>query len=251
MVLKVNPQDTDHPENAEMVRKYGITYYPTIAFFSPDRHLISSNTGYIPPGQFSELMKKTLKEEKELENLRAKVQKNPDNLKANVSLAMIYIKRGNLAKGRTLVNTISVLDPNNQSKFFKKVYAQMALVDVNQSNIEDGQALLDKAPDLDLKDKSAYLPKLHVNFGLFYGQNGQSNKNYLQKAEEHFKAVTRKYPQSEFYEPAQLYLGITYSLQGRNPMAISLLEKLSSHTQNADMQKRVADILESLRNQSE
>ena len=57
----------------------------------------------------------------------------------------------------------------------------------------------------------------------------ENNKNYLQKAEEHFKAVTRKYPQSEFYEPAQLYLGITYSLQGKNPMAISLLEKCKAN----------------------
>jgi len=251
VVLKVNPQDRNHPENAEMVRKHGITYYPTIAFLSSEGHLISSNTGYIPPDQFSELMKKTLKEENELENLRAEIQKNPENLKANISLAMIYIKRGNLTKGQALVNTISVLDPSNQSKFFPKVYAEMALAQVNQSNIEEGEALLDKASALDLKDQSAYLPKLHVNFGLFYSQNYQSNKNYLQKSEKHFKTVIDKYPQSEFYEPAQFYLAQIYSIQKKNPMAISLLEKLSSHAQNAAIKREANRILESLKNQSE
>ena len=249
MVLKVNPQDRNHPENAEIVRKHGVTYYPTIAFLSSEGHLISSNTGYIPPDQFSELMKKTLKEENELENLRAEIQKNPENIKANINLAMIYIKRGNFTEGQTLINTISVLDPSNQSKFFTKVYAEMALAQVNQSNIEEGEALLDKASALDLKDESAYLPKLHVNFGLFYGQNYQSNKNYLQKSEKHFKTVIDKYPQSEFHEPSQLYLAATYYLQGKKPMAISFLEKLSSQAQDSDIQREANRILGILKNQ--
>ena len=250
MVLKVNPQDRDHPENAEIVRKHGVTYYPTIAFLSSEGHLISSNTGYIPPDQFSELMKKTLKEENELENLRAEIQKNPEDLKANISLAMIYIKRGNLTKGQALVNTISVLDPSNQSKFLTKVYTEMALAPINPSNIEVGEALLDKASALDLKDDSAYLSKLHFNFGIFYyDQSRQNNKDYPQKAEKHLKIVIDKYPQSEFHESSQLYLAATYYLQGKKPMAISLLEKLSSQAQDSDIQREANRILGILKKQ--
>ena len=250
MVLKVNPQDRDHPENAEIVRKHGVTYYPTIAFLSSEGHLISSNTGYIPPDQFSELMKKTLKEENELENLRAEIQKNPENIKANINLAMIYIKRGNFTEGQTLINTISVLDPSNQSKFLTKVYAEMALAPINPSNIEVGEALLDKASALDLKDDSAYLSKLHFNFGIFYyDQSRQNNKDYPQKAEKHLKIVIDKYPQSEFYEPAQLYLAVTYYLQEKKPMAISFLEKLSSQAQDSDIQREANRISGILKNQ--
>ena len=53
MVLKVNPEDRNHPENEEIRRKYGISGYPAIVFLSSKGDLISSNTGYIPPDQFS------------------------------------------------------------------------------------------------------------------------------------------------------------------------------------------------------
>ncbi|SVE48584.1 uncharacterized protein METZ01_LOCUS501438, partial [marine metagenome] len=67
--------------------------------------------------------------------------------------------------------------------------------------------------------------------------------------EKHLKTVIDKYPQSEFYESAQLYLGVTYFLQGKKPMAISLLEKLSSHAQDSDIQREANRILGILKNQ--
>ena len=251
MVLKVNPEDKSHPENEEIRRKYGISGYPAIVFLSSKGDLISSNTGFRPPDQFSELMNKTLKEENELKRLRAEIQKNPNDLKINVDLAMIYIKRGNLERGQTLVDKIQELDPSNQFRVLPQVYAEMALAHVNQGNIVEGQALLDKVLALDLKDESA-LPKLHYNFGFFYyGQSRQNNKDYPQKAEKHLKIVIDKYPQSEFYEPAQFYLAQIYSIQKKNPMAISLLEKLSSHTKDAYIQERADHILEILKKQAE
>lgn len=253
MVLKVNPEDKNHPENEEIRRKYGISGYPAIVFLSSKGDLISSNTGFRPPDQFSELMNKTLKEENELKRLRAEIQKNPNDLKINVDLAMIYIKRGNLERGQTLVDKIQELDPSNQFRVLPQVYAEMALAHVNQGNIVEGQALLDKVLALDLKDESAYLSKLHVSFGLFYGQNAEKrgNEDYFQKAEKHFNTVIQKYPQSKLYEGAQLYLGITYAIQEKKQMAISLLEKLSSHTKDAYIQERADHILETLKKQAE
>ena len=266
MVLKVNPEDKKHPENEELRRKYSSYIqkdpygnysstsmsYPAIAILSSEGDFIRTiepSLAINRPDQFAASMHKTLKEENEVENLRAEIQKNPENLKANISLAMIYIKRGNFTEGQTLVNTISVLDPNSQSKFFTKVYTEMALASINPSNIEGGEALLDKASALDLKDESA-LPKLHYNFGFFYyGQSRQNNKDDPQKAEKHFKIVIDKYPQSEFYEPVQLYLAVTYDLQGKKPMAISLLEKLSSQAQDSDIQREANRISGILKNQ--
>mgnify|MGYP001331526588 CR=1 FL=1 len=262
MVLKVNPEDKKHPENEELRRKYSSYIQkdpygnystsmslPTIAILSPEGDFIRTIEPS-RPDQFAASMRKTLEEESEVKNLRAKIQKNPENLKAYISLAMIYIKRGNFTEGQTLVNKISVLDPSNQSKFFTKVCAEMALAPINPSNIEEGDALLDKASAFDLKDESA-LPQLHLNFGFFYGQNYQSNKNYLQKSEKHFKTVIDNYPQSEFYEPTQFYLAQIYSIQKKNSMAIPLLEKLSNHAQNAAIKKEANLILERLKNQSE
>ena len=79
----------------------------------------------------------------------------------------------------------------------------------------------------------------------------RGNEDYFQKAEKHFNTVIQKYPQSKLYEGAQLYLGITYAIQEKKQMAISLLEKLSSHAKDAYIQERADHILETLKKQAE
>lgn len=229
-------------------------------FLNSEGDLIGSNAGYSPPDQFSELMQKVLKRENELKRLKTEIQKNPNDLKVNADLAMVYIERGkqgkqeNLEKGKTLIDKILALDPNNQFKLLPQVYVEMALAHVSQDNIKEGEVWFGKVSALDLKkDEVAYLPKLHVSFGLFYGQNAerQGNEDYFQKAEGHFKAVIEKYPQSELYEGAQLYLGIVYAIQEKNRRARLLLEKLRNHTKNDAIQKRASGLLETLENQAE
>ena len=187
--LKVNPEDTDHPENEEARIKYGIDGYPVVAFLTAEGDLIRLNHGYSPPEEFFGVMESIFKEEETFKELKVAVQKNPDDSRANAGLALIYIKRG---------------------KF------------------EQGKPLFDKAVKQDSNNETGLLPELYVNVGLHYGNNavGDNEKDYFRKSEELFQKVIDAYPDSKFYEDAQYYLGITYALQEKSELAIATLENL-------------------------
>ena len=154
-------------------------------------------------------MESIFKEEEAFTGLKVAVQKNPDDVKASAELALIYIKRGKFEQGKPLFDKVVKQDPNN------------------------GTGLL---------------PELYVNLALYYGQNaiGDNEKEYYQKAEEYLRIVVEKYSDSEVYENAQHYLGITYALQGKVELAIAIFEKLVN-AEDEEIRKQAADILQRLK----
>ena len=154
-------------------------------------------------------MEDIFKEEEAFKESKIAVQKNPDDSKANARLALIYIKRSNFEQGKPLFDKVVKQDPSNET---------------------------------------GLLPELYVNLGLYYGQNaiGDNEKEYYQKAEEYLRIVIEKYSDSEVYEDAQHYLGITYALQEKVELAIAIFEKLID-AEDEEIRKQAADILQHLK----
>ena len=154
-------------------------------------------------------MENIFKEEEAFTALKVAVQKNPDDVKATAGLALIYIKRG---------------------KF------------------EQGKPLFDKVVRQDSNNGTGLLPELYVNLALYYGQNaiGDNEKEYYQKTEEYLRIVIEKYSDSEVYEDAQHYLGITYALQEKVELAIAIFEKLID-AEDEEIRKQAAQLLQRLK----
>lgn len=54
--IKVNPEDSTRPENAQARGQYGVSGYPTIVFIHPDGEIITTVVGYVPPQKFRAVM---------------------------------------------------------------------------------------------------------------------------------------------------------------------------------------------------
>ena len=247
--LKVNPEDADHPENEEARIKYGINGYPVVAFLTAEAELIHLNHGYSPPEEFFPVMENIFKGEEAFKELKIAAQKNPNDLKANVGLALIYIKRDNLEQGKPLFDKAVKLDPNNETGLLPELYANFALFYIKRGEIERGKPLFDKVVKLDPNNKAGFLPELYVNLALHYGNNaaGEDQTNQFQKAEALFQKVIDTYPDSKFYEDAQYYLGITYALQEKSELAIATLEKLID-AEDEMIRQQTAILLQRLKN---
>jgi tetratricopeptide (TPR) repeat protein len=180
-----------------------------VVFLSAEGDLIRFSPGYKPPDEFIGVMEDAFKEDEAFQELKIAVQKNPNDSKANAGLALIYIKRGKLEQGKPLFDEVVEQDPNN---------------------------------------KTGLLPELYVNLALYYGQNaaGDNEKEYFQKAEEYFHQVIDRYSDSELYETAQHYLGITYALQEKFDLAIATFEKLSD-AKDEEIRQQAAMLLERLK----
>ena len=189
--------------------KYGISGYPVVAFVSADGDLIRLNHGYMPPEEFFGVMENTFKEEEAFKALKQAVQKHPEEPAHNAKLASIYIKRGKFQQGKPLFDKVIKLDKNNET---------------------------------------GLLPELYVDFGLHYGNSatGENQKDNFQRAEAHFQRVIDTYPDSEFYEDAQYYLGITYAIQEKAALAIATLEKLID-ARDEEIRQQTAILLERLK----
>ena len=154
-------------------------------------------------------MQGTLKEEERFRKLKTEFREKPNDPKINAEIAIIYVNRGNLEKGKPLADKAFKLDPDN---------------------------------------KTGLLPELHFNMGFHYAKNPseEGGKDFFREAETHFKTVIEKYPQSAVYDQAQYYLGITYALQEKYQQAIEILEKLSD-SKNEDIKTNAAGMLDRIK----
>ncbi len=204
MNLKIDVEA--HPDNRAAFNKYtGGRGVPAVVFVDFEGNLISEPAIALAfdPEKFVAEMENTLEVEEDLQRLKAVLEKNPDDPEANAQLALIYLKRNNLEKGKPLA---------------------------------------DKAFKLDVENKTGHLPELHVSLGVYYGNriDGENAEDYFQKAKNHIQTVIQKYPESEHHEPAHYYLAVIYVVREMYDEAIPLLEKLSdasdSDTRTAAMQ---------------
>lgn len=164
------------------------------------------------PEKFVLEMENTLDAEERLQRLKTVIGKDPDDPGANAQLALIYLKRNNLEKGKPLADKALTLDPENNT----------------------GQ-----------------LPELHVTLGLYYGNHidAENAEDYFQKAESHFQTVIQQYPESKDHEPAHYYLAVIFVAQEMYDKAIPLLEKLSNAS-DSDARSAAMQMLEIARDEA-
>ena len=190
--------------------RYGVAAYPAVVFVSPDGGLIKYHSGFAPPDQFTPVIEDALKVESEFQEKLEALEAKSDDGKLNAEVALIYLDRKQLEKAVSFSEKAFEYDPRNRSKL---------------------------------------IPKLHNQLGLAYGTyletaEAEKAEEYFEKAVSHFKTLIDKYPNSDVYEPAQYYLGVTYAIKEHFEDAIAVLEKLSHHAKDANIRQGAEAMLE-------
>ena len=209
VTIKVNPEDSEHPENREALERYEVPAYPTIVFASPDGGMIAKQVGFINPDEFVPVIEAALAKEEAFQEKLAELEKTPDDAKLNAQLALTYL--------------------------------------VERKQFEKALPLSEKAFEHDPRNSTGLIPNLHNQLGLAYGMliEGQETTDvYFEKAVMHFRTVIDTYPESDVYEPAQYYLGTTYAVKERFEEAIAVLEKLAHHATDENIRQSAEAQLE-------
>lgn len=193
-----------------MRSRYGVAGYPAVLFVSPDGGLIKSHTGFATPDQFAPVMEDALEIEVQFQKKLEKLEAKPDDAKLNAEVALIYLER---------------------------------------KQVEKGALFSEKAFEYDPKNRSKLIPKLHNALGLAYGvlletAGAEKAEEYFEKSVSHFKVLIDKYPNSDLYEPAQYYLGVTYAIKEHYADAIAVLENLSHHATDRNIRQSAEAMLE-------
>lgn len=214
VTIKVNPEDTEHPENREALMRYEVRGYPTIVFASSDGGMIAEHVGFAGPDRFAPVIEAALEKEEAFSKKLAELEKKPDDAKLNAQVALTYLERKQLEKAVPFSEKAFEHDPRNKSKLIPNVHNQLGIA---------------YATTLDAMLES---PEAESSF---------------EKAVSHFKTVIDKYPKSDVYEHAQFYLGVTYGIKGHFEDAIAVLEKLAHHTSDENIRRSAEARLEQVR----
>ncbi len=259
----MNPEDEEHPINAETGKKYGVRGYPAILFISPDGGLIKYHSGYAPPEKFAPVMEEALKKEVEFQEKLAKLKKMPEDVTLNREIAILYLKRQQIKKALPISQKMpDDVELNREfgiyylgKKEFEKALLisqkmpddvklnnEFAIAYLGQRDIEKSLPFSKKVFEKDPENESGLLPNLHIQYGIAYGNQIRNNAEDVaaentKMAVMHFQKVVDTYPKSDVYELAQLYLGVTYSISKQYDKSIEVLEKLVSHTTDERMKQ--------------
>lgn len=214
VTIKVNPEDTEHPENREALMRYEVPGYPTIVFASSDGGMIAKHVGFVGPDRFAPVIEAALEKEELFSKKLAKLEKKPDDAKLNAQVALTYLDRKQLEKAVSFSEKAFELDPRNKSKLIPNLHNQLGLAYATMVS-----AMLES-------------PEVETHF---------------EKAVSHFKTVIDTYPKSDVYEHSQLYLGVTYGIKGHFEEAVAVLEKLAHHTSDENIRRSAEARLEQVR----
>ena len=208
-------------------------------------------------------MEETLKKEKTFQEKLSKLKKMPDDVELNREIAILYIHRHQVEKAEPIREKMpDDMDLNrefgifylSQSDFEKalkisemmpddvRLNNEFAMTYLDQRQIEKALPYSQKVLDKDPENTMGFLPDLHLKIGLTYAgmiqnSSGEVAEKSGKNAIKYFESVIEKYPDSNVFETAQYYLGVTYSLTGDFDKSIELLEKLMNNTTNERMKQ--------------
>ena len=212
----MNPEDQEHPENLEAVRRYQVTGLPTIIFASSDGGMIAKQVGFIYPNEFAPVIETALKKEEDFVKQLAELEETPDDAKLNAQVALTYLERMQLEKALPFSQKAFEHDPKNKTGLIPNLHNQLGLAYAGKV-----EAVLADAPE--------------------------KAEMYFEKAVSHFRTLIEAYPESDLNDSAQYYLGVTYAIKGEFADAIAVLEKVIHHTKDANIRQNAEAMLEQVK----
>ena len=218
-------------------------------------------------------MQETLKKEKSFQEKLAKLEKMPDDVKLNREIGILYVQRQQIEKADPIREKmpddvdlnreygIFYLSKNQIKKALKvseimpddvKLNNEFAMTYLNRGQIENALPYSQKVLDKDPENKMGLLPDLHLKIGLTYAgmiqtSSGEDVEKNGKNAVKYLQSVIEKYPDSNVFETAQYYLGVTYSLTGDFDKSIEVLEKLMNHAENERIKQSAQRAIQSVK----
>jgi tetratricopeptide (TPR) repeat protein len=196
--------DAEKGEGVDFAKKYKISGYPTIMFLDANGNEIDRIIGYYPAKDFYEMMVDYNKGVNTLNSLKAELEKDPNDIPANLKIADKYMSLGEIKQAKECLNKIIEIDPNNLSG--KEDDAQYKLASLSDKDhiIKDLQDFIHNNPESDV------LRDAYVSLAESYAYVSNDDVN----AEKYYKMGLELYPDYDYLRSSygQYLNGRAYSI---------------------------------------
>ena len=180
--------DAEKGEGVDFAKKYKIMGYPTVLFLDGDGNEIDRVYGYYPAKDFYEMMVDYNKGVNTFSSLTAALEKDPDDILANLKIADKYIALGNADKAKEHLNKIVELDPQNLSGKEDDAKYKLASISDKETIIPNLEEFVKEFPESDML-KDAYISLAESYYYV---------KEDVPDAEINYKLLMSKYPDDPY-----------------------------------------------------
>lgn len=179
--------DAEKGEGIDFAKKYKISGYPTVLFLDGGGNEIDRIYGYVPKKDFFTMMQDYNKGINTFNYLVQTLQKEPNNVEANLKLADKYLALGETDKAKTLLNKIVEIDPKNAAGKTDDAKYKLAASAGDLAVIKELENFIKENPESDvLKDACMSLAEN------YYGIN-----NDVSNADKCYNELLAKYPDDD------------------------------------------------------
>lgn len=180
--------DAEKGEGVEFAKKYKIKGYPTVLFLDGDGNEIDRVYGYYPAKDFYEMMVDFNKGVNTMNSLTAVLEKDPDDILANLKIADKYISLGKTDDAKKHLDKIIEIDPQNLSGKEDDAKYKLASISDKETIIPNLEAFIKNYPGSDMI-KDAYITLAESYYYV---------KEDVPDAEINFKLLLSNYPDDPY-----------------------------------------------------
>jgi tetratricopeptide (TPR) repeat protein len=180
--------DAEVGEGIDFAKKYGVSGYPTILFLDASGNEIDRIVGYVPAKDFKEMMMDYNKGVNTYNDLKAKLEKNPADVEANLKFADKLMATGKDDDAKACLNKIVEVDAaNTQGKTDDAKY-RLATLSGKDNAITELEKFISDNPSSDI------LNEAYVSLSEQYAYG----KKDFPSAEKWFKEALSKFPDNDY-----------------------------------------------------
>lgn len=179
--------DAEKGEGVEFAKKYKVQGYPTILFLDADGNEIDRIYGYVPMKDFKEMMTDYNKGINTYGDLKARLEKDPNDIEANLKFADKLMTLSELDDAKKHLNKIIEADPENKAGKTDDAKYKLASLSDKETILQNLESFISENPDSDIL-KEAYI---NLSESYFYVKNDEGN------SEKWFKETLSKYPDDD------------------------------------------------------
>ena len=160
----------DSKKDSILVKKYGVSGYPTVILFESDGEEIDRIVGYAPPREFLKTVKSYLRGKGTLADLENKLRDDPSDIDILFQLGQKYQDRGKFEEALVHYQNIMTLDPENRGGKTDGALYQIGVIHRrqkdNQKAIEKFKELIQRFPESEKRiSAEEYIPYIYTQMG--------------------------------------------------------------------------------------
>jgi thioredoxin-related protein len=179
--------DAEKGEGIAFKEKYDVQGYPTILFLDGDGNEVDRIYGYYPAAQFKEMMVDYSQKKNTTSDLKARLEKDPNDIEANYRYADKLIGKNDIAGAKSNYELVIQLDPENKSGRADDANYMLAELSDKETIIANLEKFISENPDSDML-KDAYIS---------VGDKYNTVKSDVPTAEKWYNEALAKYPNDD------------------------------------------------------